>query len=113
MALAELIGPHDFKSFQNTGTDLENTVREILRAQLILHDPKFCAQFPWMPPENLPLQLIEIQIEGTGFLKTLGENKFQGFGSNYSFSQFPADSGFENKFVYILKYKDYQLLKAN
>ena len=54
-----------------------------------------------------------LQKEGTGFLKTLGENKFQGFGSNYSFSQFPADSGFENKFVYILKYKDYQLLKAN
>ncbi len=54
-----------------------------------------------------------LQKEGTGFLKNLGENKFQGFGSNYCFSQFPADSGFENKFVYILKYKDYQLLKAN
>lgn len=54
-----------------------------------------------------------LQKEGTGFLKNLSENKFQGFGSNYSFSQFPTDSGFENKFVYILKYKDYQLLKAN
>lgn len=54
-----------------------------------------------------------LQKEGTGFLKNLSENKFQGFGSNYSFSQFPSDSGFENKFVYILKYKDYQLLKAN
>lgn len=54
-----------------------------------------------------------LQKEGTGFLKNLSENKYSGIGSNYSFSQFPADSGFENKFVYILKYKDYQLLKAN
>lgn len=54
-----------------------------------------------------------LQKEGTGFLKSLSENKFQGIASNFQFSQFPADSGFENKYVYILKYKEYQLLKAN
>ena len=54
-----------------------------------------------------------LQKEGTGFLKNLPENKFQGMGSNFQFSQFPADSGFENKFVFILKYSEYQLLKAN
>ena len=54
-----------------------------------------------------------LQKEGTGFLKNLSTNKFHGIGSNFEFSQFPADSGFENKFVYILKYSEYQLLKAN
>ncbi len=54
-----------------------------------------------------------LQKEGTGFLKNLSSNKFHGIGSNFEFSQFPADSGFENKFVYILKYSEYQLLKAN
>ncbi len=54
-----------------------------------------------------------LQKDGSGFLKNLSENKYQGLGSKYSFSQFPADSGFENKFVYILKYQDYQLIKAN
>ncbi len=54
-----------------------------------------------------------LQKEGTGFLKLLSETKFKGLGSTYSFSQFPADSGFENKSVYILKYSDYQLQKAN
>jgi hypothetical protein len=51
--------------------------------------------------------------EGSGFLKTLSENNYKGISSNYNFSQFPAESGFENKFVYILKYQDYQLVKAN
>ena len=50
---------------------------------------------------------------GSGFLKNLPEVNYQGFGSNYTFSQFPSESGFENKFVYILKYQDYQLMKAN
>ncbi len=54
-----------------------------------------------------------LQKDGSGFLKNLPENKFQGLSSNYHFSQYPPDSGFENKFVYILKYSDYQLLKAN
>ena len=50
---------------------------------------------------------------GSGFLKNLPDLKYQGIGSNYTFSQFPSESGFENKFVYILKYQDYQLMKAN
>jgi LysM repeat protein/ABC-type branched-subunit amino acid transport system substrate-binding protein len=50
---------------------------------------------------------------GTGFLKNLPETNYHGIGSHYSFSQFPSESGFENKFVYILKYQDYQLIKAN
>ena len=50
---------------------------------------------------------------GSGFLKNLSDHNYIGLGSNYSFSQFPAESGFENKFVYILKYQDYQLMKAN
>ena len=54
-----------------------------------------------------------LQKEGTGFLKNLSENKFQGISSNYQFAQYPADSGFENRFVYILKYSEYQLQKAN
>lgn len=54
-----------------------------------------------------------LQNNGSGFLKNLSEINYNGIGSRYQFSQFPADSGFENKFVYILKYQDYQLIKAN
>ncbi|MBA3970807.1 MAG: LysM peptidoglycan-binding domain-containing protein [Bacteroidetes bacterium] len=54
-----------------------------------------------------------LQSNGSGFLKDLANTNYKGMGSQYSFSQFPADSGFENKFVYILKYQDYQLIKAN
>jgi LysM repeat protein/ABC-type branched-subunit amino acid transport system substrate-binding protein len=54
-----------------------------------------------------------LQKEGSGFLKQLSANKYSGISSNYQFAQFPSESGFENKFVYILKYKDYQLIKAN
>ncbi len=54
-----------------------------------------------------------LQKDGNGFLKNLSEIKYQGIGSNYHFSQYPTNSGFENKFVYILKYQDYQLVKAN
>lgn len=54
-----------------------------------------------------------LQKYGTGFLKNLSENKFNGIETNYSFRQFPSDSGFENKFVHILKFQDYKLVKAN
>ncbi|CAN5405333.1 LysM peptidoglycan-binding domain-containing protein [soil metagenome] len=72
-------------------------------------------------PENYVFQGYDItlsfisflQKDGSGFLKNLAENKFLGLSNNYQFSQFPADGGFENKFVYILKYQDYQLIKAN
>lgn len=72
-------------------------------------------------PENYAFQgfdvtcyfLSMLQKEGSGFLKTLPENKQTCMETNFSFSQFPADSGFENKFVFILKYRDYKLVKAN
>lgn len=57
--------------------------------------------------------ISSLQKEGSGFLKQLSANKYNGLSSNYQFAQFPSESGFENKFVYILKYKDYQLIKAN
>ncbi len=69
-ALADLLGEHDFKSFQNTGTIVPDTVREILEAQLIVHE-KTSTDLPWMPPQNLPYRLLEIRITGTGFLKQM------------------------------------------
>ena len=57
--------------------------------------------------------ISELQKNGTGFLKTISEHKFHGIETDYDFKQFPSDSGFENKFVHILKYKDYKLEKAN
>ncbi|MGQ0827056.1 MAG: hypothetical protein ACT4ON_01550, partial [Bacteroidota bacterium] len=50
---------------------------------------------------------------GSGFLKYMPENNYKGIETGFNFSQFPADSGFENKFVFILKYKDYKLVRAN
>ncbi|MFL5763375.1 MAG: LysM peptidoglycan-binding domain-containing protein [Bacteroidia bacterium] len=72
-------------------------------------------------PENYVFQGFDVTYcfmasllkDGSGFLKTLADNPYKGISSNYAFSQFPAESGFENKFVYILKYRDYQLVKAN
>ncbi|MCW3082910.1 MAG: hypothetical protein JWP12_276 [Bacteroidetes bacterium] len=72
-------------------------------------------------PENYSYQGFDItyyfmaalQNNGSGFLKTLSENKQQCMMTNFSFAQFPPDSGFENRFVYILKYQDYKLVKAN
>ncbi len=54
-----------------------------------------------------------LQKYGSGFLKNISENKFQGIETNYDFKQFPADSGFENKYVHILKYQEFKLVKAN
>ncbi|RZA03058.1 MAG: hypothetical protein EOP11_16315 [Proteobacteria bacterium] len=70
-ALDLLRGEHDFKSFQNVGTPMEDTVREILEAQLIEHnqDPKLAP--PWMPAPELGARVIEIRVRGTGFLKQM------------------------------------------
>lgn len=54
----ELIGLHDFKSFQSAGTPLATTEREIL-------------EFKW---KRLDSGLVEAQIEGTGFLKQMVRN---------------------------------------
>lgn len=57
--------------------------------------------------------ISELQKQGTGFLKTISADKYHGIETNYNFQQHPADSGFENNFVHILKYRDYKLVKAN
>jgi tRNA pseudouridine38-40 synthase len=69
-ALKLLEGEHDFKSFQNRGTPVEDTVREILEARLIVHDANETAP-PWMPSPELNSQLLEIRVRGTGFLKQM------------------------------------------
>lgn len=70
-ALKSLEGKHDFKSFQNTGTEVPDTVREILEARLIAHKANGRAELPWMPAPELDAQLLEIRIRGTGFLKQM------------------------------------------
>jgi LysM repeat protein/ABC-type branched-subunit amino acid transport system substrate-binding protein len=72
-------------------------------------------------PENYAFQGFDVtcfflnilQREGSGFLTTLSRNSQKGIETNFNFAQFPADSGFENRYVHILKYQDYKLVKAN
>ncbi len=54
-----------------------------------------------------------LKQNGTGFLNNLGQLKYNGLDANFEFSQFPVESGFENKYVFIQKYQDYKLVKAN
>ena len=56
--------------------------------------------------------LSMLQSEGSGFLKGLTTHKQKCIETNFNFEQL-TDSGFENRFVYILKYQDYKLVKAN
>jgi tRNA pseudouridine38-40 synthase len=69
-ALDHLRGTHDFKSFQNRGTPVEDTVREILEARLLAHDPR-AEDFPWLPAAGHGFRLLEIRVRGTGFLKQM------------------------------------------
>jgi ABC-type branched-subunit amino acid transport system substrate-binding protein len=72
-------------------------------------------------PDNYAFQGFDVtcfflnilQREGSGFLTTLSRNSQKGIETNFNFAQFPADSGFENRYVHILKYQDYKLVKAN
>ncbi len=57
--------------------------------------------------------LSALQKYGSGFMNNLSANPYNGIETNFMFSQFPPDSGFENKSVLILKYQNYQLIKAN
>ena len=57
--------------------------------------------------------LSALQKYGSGFLNQLPVNTYQGIEAGFQFSQFPSDCGFENKSVYMLKYQNYQLIKAN
>lgn len=54
-----------------------------------------------------------LQKNGGAFLNNLVNTKYQGIETKFDFMQYPSGSGFENKFVYILKYADYKLVKAN
>jgi tRNA pseudouridine38-40 synthase len=69
-ALDHLRGVHDFKSFQNRGTPVEDTVREILEARLFVHEPRL-EDLPWMPAPEHGFRLLEIRVRGTGFLKQM------------------------------------------
>lgn len=70
-ALSLLVGEHDFKSFQNKGTPVPNTVREILEAKLIVHSGDARDTPPWMPGPEMDAKLLEIRVRGTGFLKQM------------------------------------------
>jgi len=57
--------------------------------------------------------LSALQKYGSGFLNNLSSNYYNGLENGFRFAQFPSDSGFENKSVLMLKYHNYQLIKAN
>lgn len=69
-ALARLEGEHDFASFQNRGTPVEDTVREIHGAKLIVHEGGR-EHPPWMPGPEFEAKLLEIRVRGSGFLKQM------------------------------------------
>lgn len=54
-----LVGEHDFKCFQSTGTDVPDTVRTILNAEFVLDETS---------------EMIIFKIEGNGFLKQMVRN---------------------------------------
>ena len=70
-ALNLLEGEHDFRSFQNKGTPVPHTVREILEARLIVHEGNSRELPPWMPGPEFEAKLLEIRVTGTGFLKQM------------------------------------------
>lgn len=72
--LAAIEGEHDFKAFQNRGTPVKSTVRKLLSAQLIEHKSPTHADFPWEPPPEMGVRLLEIRLTGTGFLKQMVRN---------------------------------------
>ncbi|MBI2271452.1 MAG: LysM peptidoglycan-binding domain-containing protein [Bacteroidetes bacterium] len=50
---------------------------------------------------------------GLGFQNKLATTKQTGFQTAFEFYQVSPESGFENRAVYMLRYKDYKLVKAN
>lgn len=65
-ALRALLGEHDFASFQNAGTPLEDTVRRILRAEL-----RELPAEEFLPPH---LPRLRLTITANGFLKQMVRN---------------------------------------
>lgn len=57
-AAAHLVGTHDFKSFQTTGTEVESTIRTVSEAY-------------WLQPTP---DTLEFMIKGEGFLKQMVRN---------------------------------------
>ena len=57
--------------------------------------------------------LSALNTYGSGFLNNLSSNHADGLETGFRFAQFPSDCGFENKFVQMLQYKNYQLIKAD
>jgi ABC-type branched-subunit amino acid transport system substrate-binding protein/LysM repeat protein len=58
--------------------------------------------------------LSALQKYGSGFLNNIKDINYKGIASNFNFIQSISNkSGFENKFVVILKYDKYKLVKAN
>lgn len=55
---AQLLGTHDFKSFQSAGTPVPHTVREIHKAQWTYRKP----------------DLLQFEVTGSGFLKQMVRN---------------------------------------
>lgn len=70
-ALNALVGKHDFRSFQNKGTPVPHTVREILEASIHVHEGDWRELPPWMPGRDFEARLIEVRVCGTGFLKQM------------------------------------------
>lgn len=65
-ALPYFIGEHDFSSLQNTGTDLETTIRTIYEIKIkTIKQLEFC-------PKHLPL--VRLIVTANGFLKQMVRN---------------------------------------
>lgn len=75
-ALALLVGKHDFAAFQNVGTPVAHTVREIFSAELVVHDWTQAnpGDLPWLPRADSGLRLVEFRLRGKGFLKQMVRN---------------------------------------
>lgn len=69
-ALKRLEGEHDFASFQNKGTPVPDTVREIHEAKLLVVEGSRELP-PWMPGPEFDARLLEIRVRGSGFLKQM------------------------------------------
>lgn len=64
--LAGFKGEHDFASFQNAGTDVKSTTRELTRISITAVQP-----VGWLPPH---LPMLTLALTGSGFLKQMVRN---------------------------------------
>lgn len=73
-ALELFQGRKDFAAFQNVGTEQKETVRELFAADLFIHEHPYGVDFPWMPPAESGLRILEFSLHGSGFLKQMVRN---------------------------------------